>query len=329
MLIKINYGAGVGAFPISCAEQVKRASLCDLKVLWIICSKGGAVEMDELCEFASATESEVISSLSYWRGAGVIDADIMGTVASAAIKKPEKKPERKIAVPQEYTPVELANLLEEKPEYSPFISECQKILGKMFNPRDTGVIVRIVNDLRVDFEYILMLLKYCASIDKKTLNDIRKTAHRFYDDGITTPEELDAELRRRELAASVEGSVRSMFGIGARAFTTKEKAMISAWVNDWEFSVELIRKAYEITANTTGNASIPYANSVLERWNAEGLRTPEQIDAANIKYNEEIAQKKQGKKRSAPTQTQSENSSFNIDEFFEAAVRRSLGGDGK
>ena len=153
-------------------------------------------------------------------------------------------------------------------------------------------------------------MTYCVSIGKKTLHYIEKTAFGLYDSGICTAEQLSAELERRERAVSIEGKIRGLFGIGSRAFTTKEKKFIAAWVNDFRYGEDVIQKAYEVTADATGAASIPYANSVIERWNAEGLRTLEAIEESY-------------KKNEAGAKTN--NGSFDTDSFFEAAVLRSLG----
>ena len=333
MIIKINYGVGAGVFPTSCAEQIKRASLCDLKVLWLICAKGGSVEIGELCDFAGASESEVASSLSYWRGAGVIDADLP-TSANKGQKKPEQQAEKpkKIARAEnlpEYTSDEIACILEKNTELSSFIGECQRIMGKMFNIHEVNVLIGLVDYLDLDCDYIMLLLTYCVAHGKKTLHYAEKTAFSFYDSGITTVDALSCELQRRENVASIEGKIRNLFGIGGRALTAKEKREISAWINDWGFSFEIIEKAYETTVDATGGASLHYANSVLERWNAEGIRTLEQIDASAEKFEAEKAQKKTKKSPKSKGESENQNSSFNTDEFFEAAIRRSLGGEGK
>ncbi len=330
MLIKINYGVGAGVFPTSCAEQVKRASLSDLKVLWLICAKGGAVEMSELCDFAGASESEVMSSLSYWRGAGVIECEIP-KAADKGQKAPEpqaqkpKKIARADALP-EYTSDEIANILEKNTELSSLIDECQRIMGKMFNIHEVNVLIGLVDYLDLDCDYIMLLLTYCVAHGKKTLHYAEKTAFGFYDSGITTVEALSAELQRRENVASVEGKIRTLFGLGGRALTTKEKKEISAWINDWGFSFDIIEKAYETTVDATGGASLHYANSVLERWNSEGIRTLEQINASAEKFEAEKAQKKTKKSPKNKGESENQNSSFDTDEFFEAAIRRSLGG---
>ena len=144
------------------------------------------------------------------------------------------------------------------------------------------------------------------------LHYAEKLAFALYDEGITTGEMLAEELRRRESAADAEGKIRSLFGVGERAFTTKEKKFISAWINDMGYSIEIIQKAYEVTADATGKGSFAYANSVLERWNAAGLRTLPEIEESY----------KKGAGGDSPA-----TGSFDTDSFFEAAVKRSLGGN--
>ena len=85
-----------------------------------------------------------------------------------------------------------------------------------------------------------------------------------------------------------------------------EKRFISSWINDLSYPLEIIEKAYEITADATGKGSFAYANSILERWNASGLRTLEEINSSYEKGE----MPKEG--------------SFDTDSFFDAAVRRSF-----
>lgn len=223
-------------------------------------------------------------------------------------KKPAVKLRREDELPK-YTSDQLADILEERRETAMLIDECQNIMGKVFNVKEINVVIGLLDYLELDCEYIMMLFAYCVSIGKKTLHYAEKTAFALYDSGITTGAQLSEELKRRENSSAVEGKIRAMFGIGERAFTSKEKKFISSWINDMEYSVEIIQKAYEVTADATGKGSFAYANAVLERWNAEGLRTVEAIEASYANKGEE-----------APT-----TGSFDTDSFFEAAVRRSLG----
>ena len=176
--------------------------------------------------------------------------------------------------------------------------------------REINVLIGLVDYLSLDCEYVMILLTYCVSLGKKSLHYAEKLAFSFYDAGICTSEELAEELRKKELASSAEGRIRGLFGLGERAFTNKEKKFISSWVGEMGFSIDMIEKAYEVTADATGSASFPYANSVLERWYAAGIKTVEAVE-------EERAKKAEDKSFDA--------ASFNTDDFFEAAIKRALG----
>ena len=325
MKYKINYGSRVAVIPESAIEALGRAGANDLKVLIALCAQNGIVDAKKLSKALGIGEDEVRESLSFWRGTGVIEAtdgkeSHEEAKAEAVVSAPDQKEAEKVVAPQKklrgadelpkYTSDQLADILEERQETAALIDECQRIMGKVFNLKEINVLMGLVDYLQLDCEYIMMLLTYCVSIGKKTLHYAEKTAFDFYDQGITTGEMLAEELRRREASAGAEGKIRALFGIGERAFTTKEKKFISAWINDMGYSIEIIEKAYEVTADATGKGSFAYANSILERWNATGLRTLSEIEESY----------KKGEGSSAPS-----NGSFDTDSFFEAAVRRSLG----
>ena len=331
MKYDINYGHKVTVIPAAAVETVSRAGAIDLKVLVSVCASGGSVDIKKLAKQLSCGEDDVKESLSFWRGAGVIELhDGKDASAEVSADMAESSPEVKtVAVDKnievvtpapkklsgadelpKYTSEELSNILEKRQETAALIDECQRIMGKVFNLKEINVLMGLVDYLEFDCEYIMMLLTYCVSLGKKTMHYAEKLAFALYDAGITTGEMLAEELRRRESAADAEGKIRSLFGVGERAFTTKEKKFISAWINDMGYSVEIIEKAYEVTADATGKGSFPYANSVLERWFASGLRTLAEIEESYKKGGD------------APA-----TGSFDTDSFFEAAVKRSLGGD--
>lgn len=332
MKYKINYGNGVGVFPKSVFDVIARAESVELKVLLGVCSLEGSVDIKKLSKLISCPESDVKDAISFWRGAGIIEVldgeaktefEVENTAQVTAPKRSEKmsptveekggEQEKKLKKSNElprYTSEELAVILESREDIVSLINESQNIIGKVFNLKEISVIIGLIDYLGLDSEYILILLTYCVSIDKKSLHYIESTAFSLYDAGVTEPAQLTEEIRRRELAASSEGQIRKIFGIGTRAFTSKEKKFIYSWLNDMRYTVEIITRAYEVSANATGKASFPYTNAVLERWNSENLRTLEEIEAADKKNQESAA---------------NDSSSFDTDDFFAAAVRRSLG----
>ena len=77
--------------------------------------------------------------------------------------------------------------------------------------------------------------------------------------------------------------------------------MIENWICTMQYGTEVIRLAYDATVDAIGKPSIAYANTILERWYAEGYRTVDDVTAAMEAYRR---QKLGG-------------SSFDIDDFFE------------
>ena len=329
MKYQINYGNRVVSVPKNAVDALSRAGEIDVKVLLYLCAHESKAEEKKLAKLLSCSESDIKASLSFWRGAGIVDLcgddspsdeeSFKDEKSSHEEKhedkhedKKEKEKSKKLHLPEElprYSTDELANVLEGRSEAVALIDECQNIAGKVFNVKEISVLVGLLDYLGLEPDYIMMLLTYCVASGKKSLHYLEKAAFGFYDAGITTGDQLSEELRRRESADEAEGRIRSMFGVGERAFTTKEKKFISSWINDLSYSLDIIGKAYEITADATGKGSFAYANSILERWNAAGLRTLEEITASYEKGD-------------VPTE-----GSFDTDSFFEAAVRRSLGGN--
>ena len=108
--------------------------------------------------------------------------------------------------------------------------------------------------------------------------------------------------------------MRAMFGMTGRELTTNEKKYLNSWIRLMGFDVDVIRMAYDITVDKTHEPTPKYANSILESWYAKGIRTVSDVEEARAQYEA----KKNGK------QTEQTGNSFDVDEFFEAALRRSF-----
>ena len=124
---------------------------------------------------------------------------------------------------------------------------------------------------------------------------------------------MDEAIRVAEAMHTFEGEVRTLFGMKSRALTTKESKMLSAWIS-FGYGIDVVRLAYEMTVSATNEPSVPYANAILERWHADGLRTLAEIQAAL----EAEREKKAGGAKSEQV------GSFDTDDFFEAALKRSF-----
>ena len=212
-----------------------------------------------------------------------------------------------------YSRQELAGILERRRDLAHLVDDCQQAFGKIFNTNEIGIIAGLADYLGLDGEYILLLLTHCRNMEKKSLRYVEKMAITLHDEGIHDARDLEQRLHRIEVMADATGRVRALFGITSRALTSKEKAVLENWICHMQYGEEMLRRAYEMTVDAIGKASIPYANKILERWYADGYRTVQDVERALSDYK----RKKAG-----------DGTSFDVDEFFEAALKRTYG-DGK
>ena len=329
-MMKLNFGQEVICLPAA-ALSAQAADAVQLRVLlWLASDLSLAEKPRQLATLAGCDLKGAKAALKYWRDIGVLVTDgaedaveTMASVKQEVAPKPVEKPKKTVLRRADelptYTSTELATLLEQRATLRALVDEAQQIIGKMFNPSELNTIVGMFEHLCICEEGVLMILAHCKKIGKTSLRAIERYACSLSDRGISEPAELEAEFRTLELIHSFEGEVRKLFGMKSRALTSRENKMLRAWVS-YGYGIDVVQHAYELTINAINEPSLPYASSIMERWNGEGLKTLAEIVAA-----EEDAQR-------AKAGSTTLGKSFEANDFFEAALKRSFretGADGE
>lgn len=325
-VMKLNFSQEVLVLPGAVLSHSDAAPEALRVLLWVASDLSLAEKPTTLSKLADCDAKTVRAALTYWREAGVLVNDGDGAIPVAA--QPQREPSKKTLLKRAdelptYTSTELAALLEKRESVRVLVDEAQRILGKIFNMSEINILVGMLDYLGLGEECILLLLAHCKRIGKVNLRAIEKYAYPLVERGITDVTALEEEIRTVEALYSFEGQVRKLFGMKSRALTSREEKMLRAWVS-FGYDIEIVRRAYELTVQATGDASLPYANSILERWNAENLKTAEAIDA-NIEEEQAKRAKGSGAQKNAKqTDAGTLGNSFDTDDFFEAALQRSF-----
>ena len=305
MKYELSFGNSVINLPSSVAGKLPEAGENELKFLLYfsinpeLCSDFEK-NAKEISKQLSISENELEAALSFWRGAGVI-------VTSK--KRPEK-----ISVPKSidtYTGEEIKEIVETNGLES-ILYECQRITGKLYNQTEVSKIAALNSYLNLDAEYILLLFQYCNDKGNSSLRYIEKTAYALFDEGIDTFDKLELYIRSLDEKKSLEGKLRRMFGWGDRKLTPSENKHIATWINDYHYDLGVIEEAYNITVEKTGKLSLPYLSKILSNWYEHGYKTIEEIHSAMDAY--EAGKLNVNNKN---------NDNFDVDEFFELALKRS------
>ena len=117
-----------------------------------------------------------------------------------------------------------------------------------------------------------------------------------------------------------------MFGIGERALTKREDDTFTRWLAEYGYSTDVIGIAYDITVNTSGKASVAYADKIVTKWYAAGCRSEAEVEA--LIEREKLSFVSKPPSKQPEKQKSTGNGSFDTDEFFMKALERSYGPKG-
>lgn len=319
-----------GSLSDQMASLLLEADEEDLRVLSAILlladKQTGIASVTELSSALNLSQAEVDASIKFWRGAGVVSA--VGAKQSGKTseeKQSDAKPSEAVSKPQTahrggalersgmltgYTSAELAELMEKRRVSAGFIDEAQQIIGKIFRAYDTGILVGIVDQLGFEEEAVLAILAYSVRRGKKTLRYTEQVAMAMYDEGFTDTRSVMDRISRIERSGETISKIRVLFGAADREMTATEKKLFTVWTEKYDYSLDVIRMAYDITVDTIQKPVPKYTNSILEKWHAEGLRTAEDVKA--------YIDRSRGEKGDGVT-----GKSYDVEDFFEAALQRS------
>ena len=324
-MAKIDLRYRKGELPENLSQILSNADEQDMRILiaLMMCAdENGAVNEEiSLAELLGLAKSDVDASLKFWRGAGMISSARAKRAEKSEKEEPALKTQRahkdgaleKSVGVSPYATEELASLFERRLVSAQFIDEAQRVLGKTFNSYDTGIVAGLVDQLGFEEEAVLAILAYATRLGKKTVRYSEKLALVFYDDGLTTASQVVGRIEMIERSADVIHKIRGLFGMSDRELSKTEKSLFEKWTQKYGYDVDVVRLAYDITVDTISKPVPKYAGSILDRWYAEGLRTAEEITA----FEEKQKAEKEGRNENS-------QKSYEIDDFFEAALQRSF-----
>lgn len=325
--IKIKLKYRYGKLPEDMATLLRSADDTDVRVLLTLSllakKTTGEARIEDIAVYTGIDVSDVRASLKFWRGAGVVgDAEESNEPEKEEITVDPKKPEaprttahrggalEQSNITTDYSSGELADIMDNRIVSPLLIDEAQRIFGRMFRTYDIGILVGIVERLGFDEASVLLMLNYVVSKGKKTMRYAETLAMSFYDDGITSPEAVAERISRMERSGELIEQIKKLFGFGGRELTTSEKRFFTNWTEKYVYDIDVIRLAYDITVDNTQKPLPKYANTILEHWYSEGLRTADEVRG----YID---------RQAAEKGTSAVAKSYDADEFFEAALKRS------
>lgn len=175
----------------------------------------------------------------------------------------------------------------------------QEYTGKPLNQSDMNTILFFYKELGMSIDLIEHLFEYCISNGHRRMNYIQAVAIGWTEAGITTVEQAKTYCASFN---QLNTSIMSTFGIKNRYLTEDELVFIRRWSKEFQFSQDIILEACKRTILTAGSASFKYANSILERWKDQNVKTLEDVQRLDMAF-EKAKSTRTAKQQENPTPT--------------------------
>lgn len=300
-------------------KNIKRIPSLYFKILFIILSfeTGKFIPLNMITERLGAedlafikdgesTDKTIISIIYYWRENGAIDfEDAEDTKIANKFNGTQSAQQNSLEIEIDV----VCDMLETKKEFRDFIKNGQRILGKMFNTYDLKILYNLIECYKIDTKLLIELMRYEKSINNTNVAYIEKIAVNLCDSGIFTYEQYEKKLNDMTKSLQIEQDIRELFQLGEKKFTSKERGIINKWWFDYNYGIDIIKKAYDICMEKIGKYQFNYIAGILSNWDKTGLKTLVEIENSNDGNGGGV---------------RVEYQTFDLNQFFEKAVKAGM-----
>lgn len=233
----------------------------------MLSATGETVSSETIASGLELLESDVLQAMKYWEECGVLGGE-------KELSKSEVKAQM------------VTDEVQNNEALKEMLQIAQAVLGKTISTTDAKTLYWIYENLKMPTEVILMLLEYCVSINKRSMSYIEQTAIAWNERGINTMEQADAYLREQSQRSEKFNSLKRIFSINSRDFTSIEFDYLNKW-SDKGMSEEMIALAYEYCILQINKLSFKYMDGIIEKWVKKGIKTIVEAEAENEQFKNE------------------------------------------
>lgn len=287
------------------------------------------LSLSSIADIFEHTEKDIQRALTYWQKQELLSLKISsdGTIEAVTFHTPPAEAEtaakepsaRKSSVaslsPETSTRTDQGTMIaaSDKP-ISALTTKDQQDLRQLFFIAEQYMQRPLTSSEQNDFVYyydtlhfstdlIEYLLEYCISKGSFSRHYMRKVALAWAEAGITTVRQAKQEsnLYNRNYY-----TIFNAFGIKGRNPAEPELKMMSRWLDELDFPIEIILEACHRTILQTHQPNFHYADRILEQWHKSGVKSLADIE--NLDRKRMMEQKKAAASKQ-PSKTQ--NNRFN------------------
>lgn len=262
---------------------------------------GRELSLSSIADIFDHTEKDVLRALLYWEKLHLLRLSYgsKGELLEIALDAPNQAPLETCAPgkveDKAPSPARIAQLSQEK-EIRQLFFIAEQYLQRPLSSSEQSDFIYYYDTLKFSSDLIEYLLEYCISKGSSSRHYMRKVALSWAEAGISTVRQAKEETT---LYNKDYFTILNSFGIKGRSPAAFEQEMMSHWLSDLGFSMELILEACRRTVRQTHEPNFQYANKILEDWHQKKVSSLGDVRALDLKRKAEQDRKPAPKREPA------------------------------
>jgi len=279
------------------------------------CIEGSSIILKEIADDFNILESDVLNAWSYWKKEGVVDfkksgddffleffdlSDFGRFKQEDDFDKNKKNKDDSLEQGREEAlknfkkgdipdySVEEINTFRKNDDVKRLFKAAESAFGVMLDFNKMKLVFSFYDWLGMPVDVIEYLIKFCVSNGKgRNLRYIESVAVDWCERGI------DSVEKARELVKTFNYEYREImkaFGISVITPVEAQVKYMEDWIN--KVPLDLIKEACQRTVMATGKAEFKYADSIIQGWFKNGVRSFDDIKKADLEFNKKKAERK-------------------------------------
>ncbi len=161
-------------------------------------------------------------------------------------------------------------------ENKKMMEEVEEMFGRPLKISEKKKVISWLNNYKMNPEIMTQAFSYCINNKKvKKFNYIETVVSAWHDAGVNDIDSMVEYLEKRNDRFSMYSRISKALGFN-RTLTEAEMKTIDRWLDEWQFSMEMILKCLDNSVKIN-NPNINYFDKILSEWHKNGFKTTEDL----------------------------------------------------